>query len=217
MPGMRRRARRGRGRGTATVALAIVTCVAALAQEPRAAVCASREDAGGTDRPWGEETDALFLHVLLEGRLGRELGLTPRQLEALHQLAAPLRERSRELRRELERSAMAQARLISADPIDEAALMEAVERTGRIRTELAKVHVQALVALKRILTSDQMNRARQLLRQRAGHRHDGERPVLRHRGEGLLRPRPGRDGEAEQGRPAPSERAPGGREVAPLL
>ncbi len=44
-----------------------------------------------------------------------------------------------------------QAQQITSDNIDEQAVMDAVEAAGRIRTEMAKLHVRDIMMLKKLM------------------------------------------------------------------
>jgi Spy/CpxP family protein refolding chaperone len=109
-----------------------------------------------------------------------ELGLTEEQVEKLKTGSYDLKKEEINLRAKQELAAMAQIRLMGEDDVDEKALMKAVEKTGEISTELAKLRVKQLLLVKQTLTKDQLTRMRQMMRQRMqqrsrGTRHEGMR------------------------------------------
>ncbi len=175
-----------------------------------------REDyPGGAPRPWA----GVSLKRLLENKvLIEELELTDEQLRLLRQAAEELKIAALRLTEQLKDAALLQARLLAAPTVDETAVMQAVEKAGSLRTDLAKLKMKELLTLKRTLKEEQQKKLRNLrekMRESAGdpkrrgewlkrwgllHRKEG-----RERTEGVKRPFWGADGGRYNGRGSPEE------------
>jgi len=138
----------------------------------------------------------LIVHVLGNSKLAEEIGLTTAQVSELKNAIFALRERQVELRARIEKAGLEQARLLTESTVDEDALMAAVEKAGAAGTEQAKLRMRQLLLVKKSLTSEQIEKAKEfaldwLAKRRAGDRRDkgrrkgdaGDRrgPVTRHR------------------------------------
>ena len=104
-----------------------------------------------------------------------KIGLTEEQIETFSEGMYELEKEQITLMAEAQIAALEQARLMTAEEIDEKALMKAVEETGAISTELAKIRVRRLILLKKTLTPEQFQEIRTMLRRRVISRgHDAE-------------------------------------------
>jgi len=81
--------------------------------------------------------DGLVGRIIHHKEIQEKLGLTETQVEKLRKRFFASREKLIDLRAELAKAGMRQARLMTADPVDEEALMQAVEQAGRARTGIA--------------------------------------------------------------------------------
>lgn len=129
--------------------------------------------------------------ALRHPRMAEELGLSEEQRQAIDNRVAMMEEKHAELRGKMEKAALKQAQLIVSKELDEAALMAAVEETGRIHTEMAKMRIRHLLFMRTTLTAEQVEKARSIIRN--GMKH--------HRGEGFKRDGQGgkKDGRAKGG------------------
>ena len=126
-------------------------------------------------RHGGPPPGSLMARMLANPRVSAELGLTDEQVSHMEDALAALREEGERLRRDMEHAAMEQARLMTAEEFDEAALMAAVERTGRVRTEIAKLRIRPLIILREILTPEQIRVVTEHVRGRRGDRPEGDK------------------------------------------
>jgi hypothetical protein len=94
--------------------------------------------------------------------------------------------------KQMQQAAEEQARLMMQDPVDEAALMAAIEKTGKIRTEIAKVKIMPIILVKKTLSPEQIEQVKKLLKERM-ERHRREREQWRDRSGR-------RDGEGPRGK-----------------
>ena len=89
---------------------------------------------------------------------------------------------------------------------DEKAILAAVEKAGRIRTDQAKLKVKELLLIRKTLTPEQIEKIKELIRQRMNkNREEGNGKRGKDRPERGDRNRPGRN----PGNPVPPPQAPG--------
>jgi Spy/CpxP family protein refolding chaperone len=120
--------------------------------------------------------------IIRDRELAERLGLTEDQIRTLKDGVYKLKLQEIDLRAALEKSAMEQAKLMTAEKVDEKALMDAVEKTGSIRTELAKLRVKGLMLLRDTLTGEQIKEIREQHRKMADRiRREGRRKFGRDR------------------------------------
>lgn len=143
--------------------------VLAAAQEPAS-------DRGQPDRnmrtePGGERAEHYF-RMLETPRIANALALTEAQKVQIKAAAAEHQKRVAGERSQLETAGMEQAKLLSEENTDLKALMNAVEKTGKVRTEIAKLQIKHLVEIRSILTPEQRAQLRDLMRK--AHERRGE-------------------------------------------
>jgi len=96
----------------------------------------------------------------------KRFGITEQQQQAIGEEMEELRVREHQLREKVQQAAMLQAQLLLEKEIDREALMAAVEATGRIKTEMAKVHMEKLLIMREHLTAEQQAKIRQYMREK---------------------------------------------------
>jgi hypothetical protein len=130
---------------------------------------------GGLLGPGGEGGaghEGLIMRALANPRVAEELGISAEQVQALKDGLEKVRGEEQALRSELEAAAKEQARRLTEAKVDEAALMEAVEKAGALRTKLAKLWVRRLLLIKDTLTPEQVEKARSMIKEHAGQVRD---------------------------------------------
>jgi Spy/CpxP family protein refolding chaperone len=161
--------------------------------------------AGGMDGQFGVDR---FMGALAHGQeLGKKLNLTPEQQELIKRLVLEQRSKMMEFQGKLQKAALKQTEVLMADPLDEAALMAAVEETSKVRTELAKAQIQLLLEVRKSLTEEQRKSLRELMLQMK------QQPPATRQGEDRREERVNRPGKA--GKPAERGTAPAAPEAAP--
>ena len=91
---------------------------------------------------------------------------------------------------------MKQLELMKADKIDEAAVMKAIDEVFELRKEMAKEQIRRVIAVKSILTSEQIAKAREAVKSMSGPRGErGPRRGPSRKGKG---PRKGDDQPADK-------------------
>lgn len=122
----------------------------------------------------GPPQEGIIQELLDDPAIVEEAAISHEQIESLRKGLAGSRTRLAELQEEMEAAALDQAALITEETIDEAALMAAIEKTGRIRTEIAKLRVKGLIVVRQTLTPEQIETvrrsAREKMRARMGER-----------------------------------------------
>jgi len=209
--------------GSSILSVAVLLVFAAgmcLAQGPHA-------QPGG---PHSGKADARLRDALLEKMLGNpelveEIGLSKEQVAGLKEGTFEMRKDEIRLGADLQLAALQQARLVQDPEASEEDIMEAVEETGRIRTEIAKLHMRRLIMVRETLTPEQQEKVHEMvrrhmrkrmqqrrapdaqrfqehLREDRGQRHKPrERGMMPRRGGPEHRDRPPESGHPEEGPP----------------
>jgi hypothetical protein len=114
---------------------------------------------------------------MLEPEVAGKLGLEEDQIAVLKKGIARVQKQEEELRAKLEAAAKEQAELLSAEgEVDEKALMKAIEKTGRIRTQMAKLRMRPILLVKKTLTEEQIKTAKKMMHERMQkHRKEWEK------------------------------------------
>jgi len=111
---------------------------------------------------------------LMKPRIISELKLSDEQVKTLRDKAFALEQERIKLRADLDLAALEQAKLLAEDTVNEKALMAAVEKTGSLRTELAKLRMQELLLVRRTLTAEQRAKLRGMLARLRAEKKGGE-------------------------------------------
>jgi hypothetical protein len=127
-------------------------------------------------RPGGERGGpGRFVEQMLEPEMARKLGLEGAQVRRLKQGLARVQKQEETVREKVAAAGREQAELLMAKgKVDEAAIMKAVEKTGQLRTQMAKLRIRPILLVKQILTAEQIETAHKMMRERMqGGRRDG--------------------------------------------
>ena len=163
-------------------------------------VATNRVQADRSMRPeaTGERVEH-FLRMLDNPRIVSTLGLSDKQQQQIKDAAFAHQKKIINMRAELETAGIEQAKLISNESTDVKTLMNAVERTGKVRTEMAKLQIGHLVEVRGMLTADQRAKLRDLMRK--SHERRGEDGSLKRRQLGEERHSGEKHDKQEDGRP----------------
>lgn len=151
---------------------------------------------GKHGRPGGMEgggTDPV-VRLVTNQKVAEKLGLSEEQREKIKEINKAGRDDSGELRKAVRDAMERQAELLKADKIDEAAVMAEIDKAFDARREMAKRQTRRVIAIKSLLTPEQVSRALEILKDRPQSKHDREK------GRFGKDPRGGRPGDGE-GRP----------------
>jgi len=152
-------------------------------------------------RPGGLEQKVIE-RIMDNPELVKKLGLSDEQVTVLRNGVYDLRKKRVKVRAELELAAIEQARILTEPEINEESLMAAVERTGQVRTELAKLQMRSLLLVHQTLDEEQRQKVRQFVKGQFRRHMRDRRPAGsdrkrdfegrgRDRGEGPRGPAPG--------------------------
>ena len=193
---------------TATIVMVALIAVSAVAERPERdgdGPRAERMGRGpghgfhGPDGPGGGRRGpggpGRFIEKMIEGEMAEKLELEPGQIDTLKKGLERIRNKEEKLREKLQAAGKEQAELLQAEgEVDEEALMKAIEKTGRIRTQMAKLRVRPILLVKKTLTAEQLEAAHKMMRARM-KKHREERDERG--GRGKNRPRRWRDQTTE--------------------
>ena len=156
-----------------TIAVAALCCVA-LAQGPE----------GGAQRPNGPHRGGMgpreggmmmgvdpIVRVVSNPKMAESLGLSEEQKEKLKTLnRSP--EETREAQKKVREATMKQVELMKADKIDESAVMAAIDEVFELRKAMAKEQAKRVIAVKSILTPEQIAKANEEMKKPFAERGD---------------------------------------------
>lgn len=143
-----------------------------------------------TTRDQGERERARLLHMLIKNdRLAEEIGLSEEQRTSLRESMERARAEHQELQEEINKAAQQQARLVMQEDIDPEAVMNAVDRVFDARKEMAKIRMRQFLLLRKTLSSEQIQRARQMMRDHMQRRMNRDDSDFRDRRDDRMRDR----------------------------
>ncbi len=141
----------------------------------------------GRHHPSRKMDDGGFLgKAIQDPEFAQNVGLDESQTAVLENAFAEFKSAHAELMDKLEQAGMRQAHLLTSKELDEAALMEAVEETGRLRTEMAKLRMKKLLLMRKTLTPEQARKVREYVREQM---HGKKRKAEMTKGRGRRRDR----------------------------
>jgi Spy/CpxP family protein refolding chaperone len=126
-----------------------------------------------------------------------ELNLTDEQVGRLHKLAVESEKSSIKTRAELQLHSIELRELLRAEKPEHDAIMSEVQQISNLRGQMAKQHMETLLAARDVLTPEQLKKVRSFMENR-GLRNPGgpgssgrEHMMERHGGQGRPSGRPG--------------------------
>lgn len=198
----------------------LLLCLAALtshAQAPNQGVMKNRFGEGASDKPAAAGRDrengslfgnGLMAKIVTSDAFAEKLGLTEKQVKELKDGFLDLRKKEIQLKADLEIAGEEQARLMTDEEADEGDIIKAVEKAGKIKTEMAVVKVRQLMLVKKVLNPEQRKLMRQMLRSQMKQAVDAKSGCdgqyqqengTRGQHKGWLKGRSGRDGKNRWG------------------
>jgi Spy/CpxP family protein refolding chaperone len=119
--------------------------------------------------PGGRPDKSLIERFISNPNVVKKLGLSDDQVELLKSSSDQTKIKLAELQEAMREAGKKQAQQITADNLDEQAVMEAVEEVGRIRTEMAKLRTRDIMMLKKLMTPEQREQLKKVMKhQRQG-------------------------------------------------
>jgi len=108
-----------------------------------------------------------IVRMALNPKTAEKIGVTAEQVEKLKSLPDN-REALKGLHEKARKGMERQAELLKSEKVDEAAVMAALEETWNARKEVAKLQTKRLVAVRSILTVEQIAKAREAMKATRG-------------------------------------------------
>ncbi len=150
---------------TATVLSGVV-----FAQGPAAGRMGPRGPRGG-DMP---RMDAI-VRAVQNPQVAEKVGLTAEQNAKLAEFKTPNRKGASETHKKLRAAMEKQAELLKAAKVDEAAVMASIDEVFELRKAIAKEQMKKVIAVRTILTPEQIEKAREAMKEMRGKRTEGRR------------------------------------------
>ena len=134
----------------------------------------------------GMPGEDMMIKALRSSIVAENIDLSKEQRQKIEKKMQQIEESYTKLKHKMEKSALKQARLMTSKKLDEEALMDVVEETGRYRTQMAKQRIKLIIFMRKTLTPEQIKTVRSIMRKRMKARHHArsKKSVSGVRGEG---------------------------------
>ena len=151
--------------------------------------------------------EAFVSRLIFDKKLAEQIGLSEDQSRHIRDELYRVRMEMVDLQADLQKAAIEQARLLSADTIDEQALMTVIEKIGNVRTQIAKLRIKPLLVIKKTLDPEQLEKVRERMKEHYKARRTGIKKRFKEqrrrwkgsRGRGRRNPDPEEDGIRKSG------------------
>lgn len=154
----------------------ILGCVMGLTMVVMASEPAMEGERPGLARlPGGSEMREGGDMMVLRPAVAKALQLTAEQQAQMTSVAVASSNEMSGLREQMQKLARKQAALMGAEPVDETAVLALADDIGKVRSEMAKVQVKQMLAVRKILTPEQRLKMREKMKNNMG-KHEGKRP-----------------------------------------
>lgn len=110
----------------------------------------------------------MFTRMITRPQFAKELGLSEDTINELNDSFTDIDVRILDLQTKLEEASKVQSDLLKATPLDEEAVMKAVDAVWELRKQIAVLQTQKLIVVLKTLTPEQTAKARELLQNRRG-------------------------------------------------
>ena len=121
----------------------------------------------------GQQMDPL-VRAVMNPKIAEKLGLTEEQQAKIKELA-PKRGENGDQQEKVRKGMKKQMELLAADKVDEAAVMAAIDEVFEARKEIAKAQTKRLIAVRSVLTGEQIAKAKEMMKQFAPRRPAGRK------------------------------------------
>ena len=159
--------------------LAAAVSLVALAQEP-AAEGAARPRSGRVAMGGGQSVEPV-LRAAMNPKIAAKAAITEEQIAKLKALAGE-KDTLKTLHEKVRKGTERQVELLRAEKIDEAAVMAAIDEVWDAKKEVAKCQTKRLIAVKSVLSAEQIEKIRDALKAMRDGRQNGPRAEGKGRG-----------------------------------
>ena len=176
--------------GTVVLAAMVLTG-SAFAQGPGQGHGRGKPHGPGGPQLGRDRQGAVISRIIQNEKMIEKLGLTEEQVLKLKNHDFQTQKSKIQLQAQMQMAALEQAQLLTETDMNRKAIMAAVEKTGQIRTKMAKLGMKTLLVMKETLTDEQRKQLRKMVAQHRKQRGPG--------GQGNKRPQ-GNKGRPDGGR-----------------
>lgn len=110
-----------------------------------------------------------LVQMALNPKMREKLAITDEQVEKLKALPSP-KEELKTLNEKVREGMTEQMKLLGAEKIDEAAVLKSIDEVWALRKQIAVVQTKRLIAVKSILTPEQIKKIREEMKSRQAKR-----------------------------------------------
>lgn len=133
----------------------------------------------------GDIQDAIIGRIVNNPQAAADIGLSEEQIKTLKESMEDARKQNETFQKQLKEAGLEQAKLMTENSVDEKALYEAVEKAGKVKTDMAKARIKNMLVVKKTLKPDQINKIREMVQNRVKQmRSEGNMPGLKNKGDG---------------------------------
>ena len=165
---MRRKSRERKGKNMKSLMMTVVAALAcaAFAQAPEGGAPGEggRRGGMGPGMMGGGAMMDPIVRMVSNPKAAEKLGLSEEQQAKLKEINK-IDEAGRERQKKVREATMKQIELMKADKVDEAAVMKAIDEVFELRKEMAKDQAKRVIAVKAILTPEQVAKAHEEMKQ----------------------------------------------------
>ena len=142
--------------------------IAALAQEPDGAKAGPKgergrrsamSERGRMPMGGGMMGEEQAIKAVMDPRVAEKIGLDDATQLKIKEIDLNLRKANRELQKKTREAMEKQAKLMKEEKVDEAAVMSAIDELFDLRKEMAKAQTKRVIAIKALLTPEQLEKA----------------------------------------------------------
>lgn len=124
-------------------------------------------------RDGGFPSSDAIVRLAQNPKMVEKLGITPEQSARLAELSKDGRASGAESQKKLRAAMENQANLLKVQPIDEAAVMTSIDEVFELRKATAKAQMKKFIAVRTILTPDQIEKAREAMKELRSRKGEG--------------------------------------------
>jgi Spy/CpxP family protein refolding chaperone len=120
----------------------------------------------GSGRRTGMPGEDMMINALSSSIVAENIGLSEEQRKKIEKKIKQVEKSHQDLKKKMGKAALKQARLMTSKKLDEEALMDVVEETGRYRTQMAKQRIKLIIFMRETLTPAQIETMRGMMHKR---------------------------------------------------
>lgn len=144
-----------------------------------------RDDISGIMGGEGGLQEAILGKIVNNQQAASELGLSEEQIKILKTSMENMKKQHDDFQKQLKDAGLEQAKLMTENTVDENAVFAAVEKAGKVKTEMAKARIKHMLLVKKTLKPEQVDKIKEMVQNRVKQmRSEGEIRGIKGKGEG---------------------------------